>query len=355
MQGPTAVSGGKMSDPSREDKYRQLVENATDALFAVNEAGEFEIVNGEFLDLVGYDREGLVGSPVTDILPEGEVSGWEQRVNLLQTDEMSESDTWSARVRTAHGMTVTVDFQLSALGTGGQSYEGIVGIARDTRERQRREQRLNVLNRALRHNIRNRMNLILGKAETLQGVDDDGYRAAATQIEAVSQEVINISNKARKAHKHLGPAPEGDLRIDVAEMADHVVTKFSISYPNATVETNLPDSALARAPPSFEVALVELLENAVIHHPSGNGAVTVTVETIDREVSVHVDDECDPVPETVVDTIHAGEERPLHHNEGIGLWIVEWVAETVDANLTFATRSDGEGNRVTLTFDAADE
>ncbi len=342
-----------MSEPSREDTYRQLVENATDALFAVDGTGAFEIVNGEFLELVAYDRETLVGMPVTEILADDEIAGWEQRVNLLQAGEMSETDTWSARVVTAHGTDVTVDFQLSALGDSGER-EGVVGIARDTRKRKRREQRLNVLNRALRHNIRNRMNLILGHAETLQEVDDEGYRAAAEQVEQVGEEVINISNKARKAHKHLGPEPEDDTRIDVAETTEHVVTKFSISYPKASVETDLPDSARARAPPSFEVALVELLENAVVHHPSGNGPASVVVEPGDQQVAVHVDDECDPIPEAVVDTIHAGEERPLHHNEGIGLWIVEWVVETADGRLIFDRRPDAEGNRVTLVFDAVE-
>ena len=334
----------------RTDAYRALVESATDALFVVDGTGRFDIVNGEFLDLVGYDRDDLLGTDVRALLHDDDVSAWEQRVNLLEHGEMTETDTWSARVRTSHATVIAVDFRLSVLDADGGA--GLVGIARDTRERQRREQRLNVLNRALRHNIRNRMNVILGRAEMLQEIDDEGYRTAAEQIERVGQEMINVSNKARKAHKHPDVPADEDCRIDLVAPTEQVLRKFAISYPDADTTANLPDEARALAPPSYEVALMELLENAVVHHPSGNGPVTVDIETDDDRVGVHVTDECEPIPDSVVETLDQGTEQPLHHNEGIGLWIVEWVAETVGGDLGFDRRADGDGNVVTLRFDA---
>jgi hypothetical protein len=39
----------------------------------------------------------------------------------------------------------------------------------------------------------------------------------------------------------------------------------------------------------------------------------------------------------------------------MGLWLVQWVAETVEADLSFDRRPDGTGNEVTLGFEALAE
>jgi PAS domain S-box-containing protein len=336
-------------------KYRHLAEAATDPLFLVDADDYFEIVNGEFLDLVGYAREEIVGMAATEILHEEDVGEWEQRVRLLRADAATESETWSARIVTKNGTEAPVDFELSAFRVDSETDASIVGTACDARERRRREQRLNILNRALRHNIRNRMNLVLGHAETLQEVDDEGYRTTAEQIERIGEEVINISDKARRAHKHLDIPSDEDCRTDLVEVARQVVTKFDITYPKATVEMDLPDSARARAPPAVEIALTELLENAAVHHPSGNGPAVVEIEADEERVALRVKDECEPVPQAVIDTLEEGEESRLHHNEGIGLWLVQWVVETVGGELSFGRREDGTGNAVTLTFDTLED
>jgi PAS domain S-box-containing protein len=337
------------TDSRTPDTYQQLVELSTDALFAVDGEGRFEATNEAFLALVGYDRSALLGTPVTDVLAAGEVGEWEQRVNLLSAEAATESDEWSARVVTNNGTEVPVTVRLSE-----RPAAGVAAIITDDRERNRREQKLTILNRVLRHNIRNRMNVILGHAATLQDVDDEGYRTLAERIEEVGNEIVGLSDKARKAHKHLDIPDDEDCRIDLATVTEQVVVTFGISHTNAVVETDLPGEARARAPPAYEVALAELLENAAVHHSSGSGPATVVVDRADGSYTVRVRDECPPVPDSVVECLEQGE-QPLDHNEGLGLWIVQWVAETVGGDLSFARRDDDEGNVVTLTFDALEE
>jgi PAS domain S-box-containing protein len=326
--------------------YRQLAELSNDALFATDGDGRFEAVNDAFLSLVGYDRAELLGMPVTDVLAADAVGDWEQRVSLLRAESAGESESWSTRLVTNSGTEVPVTLRLSE-----RPGAGVAAIVTDERERNRREQKLTILNRVLRHNIRNRMNIVLGHAATLQDVDDDGYRTLAKQIEAVGTEVVALSEKARKAHKHLDIPDDEECRTDLAVVTEQVVTTFGISYPRADVRTDLPAEARARAPPAYEVALTELLENAVVHHPSENGPASVSIDRTDDRYAVCVRDECPPIPESVVECLERGE-QPLDHNEGLGLWIVQWVVETVNGDIAFARRPDDSGNAVTLTFDA---
>ena len=332
----------------RESAYRRLVDLSDDALFATDGEGRFEAVNEAFLALVGYSRDGLVGTPVTDVLAADAVGRWDQQVNLLHAETATESDAWSARLVTNSGTEVPVTVRLAE-----RPGAGVAAVVTDDRERNRREQKLAILNRVLRHNIRNRMNVVLGHAATLQDVDDEGYRTLAERIEAVGTEIVSLSDKARKAHKHLDIPDDEECRIDLVRVTEQVVTSFGISHANATVGTELPDAARARAPPAYEVALAELLENAAVHHPSGSGPATIDIERVTDGYAVHVRDECPPIPDSVVDCLEQGE-QPLDHNEGLGLWIVQWVVETVGGGLSFARRDDDGGNVVTLTFDALD-
>lgn len=337
--------------PATETLY-ELADLTSEPLYAVDSDGQFQLVNEAFVDLTGYDRETLRGEQAASILHEADRDEWRRRIQLLRSGDGTESERWVGRIVTNRGTEIPIEWEFT-VPDGDDA--AIVGLARDVREGQRQEQKLNILNRALRHNIRNQMNIIIGKAATLQEVEDDGYRAVAEKIEEIGQNVVNISDKARKAQEHVGLPPDEVCRRDLVETTERVVTKFSISYPKARVDTELPDSAPVRAPPSVEVALTELLENAVIHHPSGNGRVTVTVEFESNRTHLRVLDECEPVPEQVRQTIDRGAEQPLHHNDGLGLWIVRWVVDSVDGELTFDRRPDDVGNAVTLSFERSDD
>lgn len=329
--------------------FRALIEMATEPLYVVGSDGRFELVNEEFEQVTGYNREQLVGMKPERLLHDEDDDEWTRRVQLLKGDRSTETERWVGRIESKHGTEVPLEWVISLQAGNGQTC--VVGRAKDLREEDRQKQKLDVLNRTLRHNIRNQMNIIVGKATTLQNVDDEGYRTAAEKIETIGKEIISISNKARKAQEHVDIPPDEECQHDLAPVVESTVAKFGIKYPSVNVVTTLPDEAHARAPPSVETALLELFENAAVHHPSGSGPVFVTVSKDETQVSVQVEDECEPIPEQVQEVVSRGVEQPLKHSSGLGLWIVQWAVESVGGSLTFDRREDDAGNVVTLTFE----
>lgn len=329
--------------------YESLIEQSTDALFALDSDGAIEVVNEPFTDLTGYARKRLVGRPLATLVRSEDREGWRRRLQFLLNDTTTDAESWVGRLVTRNGTTVEVEWQCTVLSVGDSNI--VVGRVRDVRGGHQQEQKLKILNRVLRHNIRNQMNVIIGTAKILQEVDDEGYRAAAEKIEELGKDIVNISNKARKAQKHIGIPPDEDCNRDLVEATETACRQFAISYPNATVETELPERAHAIAPPSYNVALTELLENGVTHHPSGNGPVTVRITTDEQHASVTVADECEPIPDQITTTLTLGTEEPLRHNDGLGLWLVYWIVEPVGGELSFDRRDDDSGNLATLTFD----
>ncbi|MGM1060812.1 SpoIIE family protein phosphatase [Saccharothrix sp. Mg75] len=111
-----------------EERYRQLVERATDAIWTVDRDLRFVDVNPAACALLGHDRAALVGTPLTDLVEEGAAR---RLAALVGSTAPAVTDVWE--LRRADGTTVPVE--LSVQGTP----HGVQAIGRDVTERRRAE------------------------------------------------------------------------------------------------------------------------------------------------------------------------------------------------------------------------
>ncbi|MXR51990.1 PAS domain S-box protein [Halovenus sp. WSH3] len=340
-----------VADHTPEPAYRALLDTATDPLWVASGDGEFVVVNEAVSELTGYESAELRGNSLTVVFGEGNEQ-WRHHHQFLRDRGPPETAGWVDKITTKRGVTIPVEVHCRALAVEAGTL--VLGRMQDRRGARQQQQKLSILNRVLRHNIRNEMNIILGKASLLQEIDDEGYRTAAEKIEHRSNRIIDISDKVRRAQEHLTVPDDEECALDLVDETEQAVRALSIARPASTIRTSLPSSALALAPPSVDIALRELIENAIVHAEATDPVVEVDMETGDQRVSVHVRDHCPPIPEGVTETIRHGSEHPLRHNDGIGLWIAKWIANSVGGELSFCRRSDDSGNDVVLSFDALD-
>ncbi|MFC6721450.1 sensor histidine kinase [Halobacteriaceae archaeon SHR40] len=327
--------------------YEYLVEEAEDGLYMLDSNGYFELINSAFVELTGYDRAELIGAEPTLVFEEAEFQRFNRQIrSILETD--AESGSLLTTITTKFGQQKPVEVRFSLLPMADGEYNGLTGVARDVRGRRHREQKLDVLSRVLRHNMRNRLNLIFGHASVLKGADDEQYRAAAGKIESAADELMELSEKARTAQTEVGFNPSENNQTDITELIEHLAVQCRRNNPDAKIKLDLPEELIANTPKSYRIALSELVENAIEHNPTENPVVRISTERQGSEVLTIVDDECPPIPDSDCQAINEGKETPLVHSLGIGLWLANWVADTVGGELELKRREDDSGNRAII-------
>jgi len=333
--------------------YAYLVEQAEDGLYMLDETGTIKLVNEAFVDLTGYDREELVGADTAMLLSEDDYRTINDEIRSTRRSS-DESGSFLTTFETKSGQRKPVEIRFSLLPTNEDGeYQGLTGVARDVRTQRHREQKLDVLSRVLRHNVRNKINLIVGHASVIKDADDEQYTRAASKIEAAADDLMDLSEKARTAQTEVGFNPSENQQSDLVALLQHVAVQFRREYPSAKVTTDLPEELVVNTSKSYRIAVSELVENAIEHNPGDEPVVRIRLVATDGEIRTIVEDSCPPIPDTERRAINEGEETPLMHSLGIGLWLTNWVADTLGGELRFERLPDGSGNRAIVVLHKA--
>lgn len=227
----------------------------------------------------------------------------------------------------------------------------IAGFTRDITDQRRRERQLAVVDNLLRHNLRNDLTTILGQAETIMDDPDADPVERAAVIRRVGEEILRKTEKQRETIQ-LFTSPARSRPVDVVQAVEGAVATVAAEFPEAEVETDLPAGLSATALPEIEVALSELIENAVKHADDESPTVRVSGDVDEERAVVDIEDDCPPLPEFEYRVLTGDQEmNAVYHSTGLGLWLAYWVVDLSDGSIEFAT--DETGNTVSVLLPAA--
>ena len=123
--------------------YEAVLESVDDGVYVVDDDGEFVWCNDAYADILGYDREEIVGSDLSFVANEAVVGDppcleWEPKA------DDADSTTLRAELRTVDGDRVPIEGTFSVFHTA----EGMrrVGVVRDVTDRKQFEETLTALN-----------------------------------------------------------------------------------------------------------------------------------------------------------------------------------------------------------------
>lgn len=285
-----------------------------------------------------------------------------------------------------------------------QGVRKVRGIVRDITVSKEREQRLKVMNRVLRHNIRNRLNIIVGHAELIRaefepfdastdferiredilptiraGIDASDEldadvqlldrlfadlstvsvataRESVNQIKTSSEKLITLADKVRQFDEAIENSSEASpVDADIGELVADITREYREQYPNSEITTESAPVDFLGNPEAVRLVISIAVENALEHNDASTPVVSLTVaQPAEEELTVVVEDNGPGIPDVEKDVLNGAGETPTAHSSGVGLWTMQWLLRRLGGEVTVST-DDVVGTRLELTLPTTPE
>ncbi len=316
-----------------EERYRSLFEEAAEGIYKTTpDAEEYLMVNQSMADVLGYDEPADVERTVSieDVFVDSERFS-EYRSALRKEEEL---ENFEYRIRRNDGDVRWVSDSVRPVtdADGQRRYRGgVIDITERKRYEKRlqeRNQALEALNRVVRHDIRNDVQVISTWAETLEASVDASHRDALNRIRQKAESITNITQETRVVVETL--TGDGKIELEPVSLETALVTEVERqkdAFPNARFE--LPESVpfvQVQANEMLGSVFRNLLSNAVTHNDSETPVIEIDCEMRDDDVLVEIADNGPGIPDDRKDEIFGkGVQSVDSDGTGIGLYLVNYL------------------------------
>ncbi|MFC4357784.1 sensor histidine kinase [Halobium salinum] len=209
-------------------------------------------------------------------------------------------------------------------------------------------EKLAVLNRLLRHNLRTEAQLIGGYADlVVESAGDETTRGHALTVKSHAEKLGRMNDNVKQIFWALdADAPDRET-MDAELLVEGAVEEVRADHPDATFSIDASPGVAIDGGQYVRSALAHLVENAVAHNDSETPRVRVSVTVEDDVVAVAVHDNGPGIPEMERSVVAGDSEiTQLNHGQGLGLWVTKWVAHAYDG--AFDVEGDEDGTTATL-------
>jgi PAS domain S-box-containing protein len=204
------------------------------------------------------------------------------------------------------------------------------------KELRQKTDQLEALNRIVRHDIRNEVNVIHGWAQELERSVGPEAADALDRILDGSKHISELTKTAREFLETL--AGEEGVGVGPVSLHKHLTSEIeaqAATYPTATFSTHGEIPAVeVRANEMLSSVFRNLLSNAVQHNDSAEPRVVVAAEERAETVRVRVEDNGPGIPEAQKDQVFGRNEKGLEsEGTGIGLYLVAELLAEYDGDI----------------------
>jgi PAS domain S-box-containing protein len=301
-------------------------------------------VNDAFVEITGYEREEALGRNCRFL--QGENTDPEHVAMVRRGIDNEEIVSGEIRNYRKDGTMFWNYLQIAPVYEDGEVVN-YIGFQEDITSRKEREEQFAVLDRVLRHNIRNDMNVIRGRAEMLmEGVSGELANSAETILH-VSNDLLDLAEKERQITALLRE-PTEIVTIPLADALERSAATVREAHPSTKLSVSCPGDLTVEASVKIEQAFTELMTNATIHNFGSAPEVLVSVRTDGETVQIDFADDGPRIPALERDLVGSEtDQTPLKHKRGLGLWLVRLLTARSGGTLSISKRSPS-GNVVTI-------
>lgn len=201
-----------------------------------------------------------------------------------------------------------------------------------------------IINRVLRHNVRNDMNVIMGYAVNLKENVSEEYKDDA---ELINDKTLKLNNTFKKLRKiKLIINKNSQIKIDIYEELEKVIeNKNYESQININLLT-LGENYHVKVNPYIKYAVEEIIENAIEHNKSDNKNLDIILKEQIDTIEIYFQDNGIGIKNNQIDFLDSWDETPHEHGDGGGLWLINWIIKYSNGDVFF--NSDNNGSEVKL-------
>jgi PAS domain S-box-containing protein len=186
-------------------QYKTIVEAVGDPVYALDESGNFTLVNEALAEITDYDEAELVGSHVSKVMRDQDVETAERLITELLASDQRTNVTFEMEAVTVDGEHLPCEDHLALL-PAEDGFTGTGGVVRDISERKAREQKLRRQNDRLdqfagvvSHDLRNPLNVILGRLDPARRSGDpehfDAIERSAERMERLIEDLLTLARE----------------------------------------------------------------------------------------------------------------------------------------------------------------
>ncbi|WP_256287839.1 PAS domain-containing protein [Halobellus inordinatus] len=326
-----------------------IVHNTSEAIYIKNRESEYVFINEVGADIFDETPETVVGKTDDELFDTESADA--VRADDRHVFETGSGETWE-RVRYVDGTEhVFIDNKFPYRDESGEII-GLVGVSRDITERKAYEQQLeeqrdglDLLNKVVRHDIRNNLQVVLGYGDLLGPYVDADGNEHLTKILNNAESAVELTHTAADLAEVMVHPDRDPTRVCLDDILQTQITEVCETFDGATV-------AVAGSLPAVEVLADDmlssvfrnLLKNAVQHNDKDVPEVTVSAAVDDDAgaVTVRVADNGPGVPEDLRPSIFGKGEKGLDsEGTGVGLYLVRTLVEAYGGDVWIEDETAG--------------
>ncbi len=331
-------------------QFRKAVEQTAHVVYITDTDGTIEYVNPAFEEITGFSESEAVGQDPS-ILKSGEYDEeyyedlWETILSGEQwADEMLEER--------ADGEEIIFNQTISPITDEDGQPQKFVAVSQDTTqqkeyERKLEEQRdnLEVLNQVVRHDIRNDMAVVSGRADLLEEHVEEAGKKHLESIQDSAESATGLTKTARDLSEVMLSTEEDVEPVRLDQCLNSVIENVREKFDTAviTIEDQISGTQV-RGNELLEAVFRNLIHNAVVHNDKQKPEVRISTRIDEGTTTVRVADNGPGIPDTQKETIFGKGEKGLDSpGTGLGLYLVETLVEQYGGDV-WVEDNDPEGS-----------
>lgn len=318
----------------QKKRFETLVERSTDIITVLDDEGRFTYQSPSVEHILGYEPEDVLGEEVFE---------------YVHPDHRERVRTEFEKAIENPNETPVVEYKL--LDANGEwrwlesrgnnqldnpAVEGIIVNSRDITRRREYEQQLKtqrdnleVLNKIVRHDIKNDLMPILGYSDILSGQVRDELQPYVERMNVSTQSAIDTTETAAKVAKITLRDGVDPFPVSIAAVLEDELETAQAEYKNAEISClgSVPDTEVF-ADKMLASVFENLIENAIEHNDKQTPTVTIEAMESEDVVEIHIADNGPGISEYDAGVVFdEGEKGANSNGSGLGLFLVDSLVD----------------------------